>query len=412
MKKKICCVIQRYGEEINGGAEAYTRAFCEKLTQYYDVTVVTTCALDYQEWSNHYPEGQTDINGVHVYRFAVEKQRDIPSFLELSGRVVPNPGHTLQQSYDWVTAQGPDCPKLVEFLKEVRDQYDIFLFYTYLCYQTVFGLDAVKEKAVLVPFCHDEPYVYLKCYDNLFHSARGFVFNTEEEEAFVHQRFGCEDTPSVMTGIGLDVPPEHTLPNAREKFGLKRPYLLYMGRVDSAKGCPELFEYFFSYQIKHPGDLQLVLLGKEELDIPKSRDIISLGFVSEEEKYAVLRDCDLLVLPSHFESLSIVVLEAFYFKKPVLVSGHCAVLKGHCTKSNGGLYFYGNEDFAECLTLLEENPELRQAMGEKGRQYVDQRYQWDYILRKLCDFIDLRIDLFQGDRRREQEAGASLDERE
>ena len=54
MKKKLCFVVQRYGVEINGGAEAYTRIYAEKLAKIYDVTAVSTCALDYQEWNNHW----------------------------------------------------------------------------------------------------------------------------------------------------------------------------------------------------------------------------------------------------------------------------------------------------------------------------------------------------------------------
>ncbi len=47
----------------------------------------------------------------------------------------------------------------------------------------------------------------------------------------------------------------------------------------------------------------------------------------------------LLILPSKFESLSISVLEAMTLSKPVIVNGICDVLKGHCVKSNGGLYY-------------------------------------------------------------------------
>ena len=82
------------------------------------------------------------------------------------------------------------------------------------------------------------------------------------------------------------------------------------------------------------------------------------------------------------------VLEAFEFKKPVLVSGHCAVLKGHCEKSNGGLYFYGVEDFCECLNLLMKYKDLRNAMGNNGKDYVDKNYQWDIIIDKFKYFID------------------------
>lgn len=388
MKKKLCFVVQRYGVEINGGAEAYTRIYAEKLAKIYDVTALSTCALDYQEWNNHYEEGKTEINGVTVYRFKVDYQRDNSTFGEVTAKIFGNPNHTKKEAYDWVAAQGPVSTGLIDFIKENKDNYDLFLFFTYLYYPSVMGMEWVKDKAVLVPFCHDEPPVYLKCFDDLFNAPKAIIYNTEEEESFVHKRFNNDSIPSILTGIGLDIPPIDTLPDGRKRFNLNKPFILYMGRIDPAKGCSELFEYFLQYKKNHKDDLQLVLMGNELIPVPKNKDIISLGFVSEEEKYAVLKDAEMLVLPSHFESLSIVVLEAFAFKKPVLVSGHCAVLKGHCTKSNGGLYFYGSEDFNECLSLLNSSKELRDAMGEKGLQYVNSRYQWDIILKKMTEFID------------------------
>ena len=388
MKKKLCFVVQRYGVEINGGAEAYCRIYAEKLAKIYDITVVTTCALDYQEWNNHYKEEVTVINGVTVHRFNVDFPRNTKTFADSCGKLFNNPNHTLRESDEWIDAQGPVSKGIIEYIKENIDEHDLFLFFTYLYWPTVEGIKYAKDKAILIPFCHDEPPVYLKSFDALFTAPKGIIYNTSEEMDFIHKRFKITETPSITTGIGLDIPPVDTFPNAREQFNLNKPFILYMGRIDAPKGCNELFEYFLEYKKRNKGDLQLVLMGNEVISIPKHKDIISLGFVSEEEKYAVLRECELFVLPSHFESLSIVVLEAFEFRKPVLVSGHCAVLKGHCEKSNGGLYFYGNEDFCECLDLLINNEDLRKSMGNNGKDYVDKNYQWDIIIDKFTGFID------------------------
>lgn len=387
-KKKLCFVIQRYGEEINGGAEDYTRTYAERMAEKYDITVLTTTALDYNLWENHYPEGETEINGIKVIRFPVGKTRD-SRFPEMSARMYTDPSHTLSDEYEWVESQGPYCPELPRYAAAHKDDFDLFLIFTYLYYPAVMTMREVGDKAVLVPFCHDEPPVYFRCYEEEFSRPLGIVFNTEEERSFVYRRFyGADKKPSVLTGIGLDIPDIATVPDMREKFGIDGRYILYMGRIEESKGCHELFPWFLKYKKETGSDIKLVLTGKVLMDIPESDDIIPLGFVSAEEKYSALRYCDALILPSHFESLSIVVLEAFGFEKPVLVSGHCAVLRGHCVKSNAGLYFTNPIDFAECLNLLESEPTLRDAMGRNGKKYVDENYRWDAIMTRLDDFLD------------------------
>lgn len=388
MKKKLCFTVQRYGAEINGGAEAYTKIYAEKLAGDYDITVLTTCALDYQKWENYYSEGESDEGGVHIVRFRVQRERSA-DFPVLTANIYGRE-HTQDEAYAWIDAQGPFCPEIPEYIEKKKDKFDLFLFFTYLYYPTVRGISAAGKKAVLVPFCHDEPPVYLKCFDNVFHAPAGIIFNTPEEKSFVYKRFGITDAlPSITTGIGLDTPDPKELPDGRERFGLKKPYLLYMGRIDESKGCHEMFEWFTEYKKDNHDDLQLVLMGKEVMKIPKSKDIVSLGFVSEEEKYAVLKSCDALILPSHFESLSIVVLEAFKFRKPVLVSGFCEVLNGHCRRSNAGLYFCGRYELEECIHLIEDNPHLREAMGRNGEKYVEENYRWDVILERMKGFIDM-----------------------
>lgn len=388
MKKKLCIVIQRYGNEIVGGAESYCRIYAEKLSQFYDIEVVTTCALDYQEWKNYYHEGKIQINGVNVRRFKVDIQRNLQSFGQLTGKIYADSNHTLEDSLKWVTAQGPVSYGLINYLIDNKDNFDLFVFMTYLYYHTAIGLEKVSDKAILIPFAHDEPPIYLKVYEKVFNVPRGIVYNTEEERFFIQTKFNNESIPSILTGIGIDIPSKEDYNEKDKKFDLETPYIVYIGRIDVSKGCDDLLNWFKEYKKNFNNNLKLVLMGKEVLEVPSDENIISLGFITEQEKYAVLSKSIALVMPSHFESLSIVVLEAFALGKPVLVSGHSEVLKGHCLKSNAGLYFYGQPDFIECLNTLYNDENLRSILGKNGEKYVEQNYRWEIILEKLKKFID------------------------
>ena len=98
------------------------------------------------------------------------------------------------------------------------------------------------------------------------------------------------------------------------------------------------------------------------------------------------------MLPSEFESLSISVLEAMSLHVPVIVNGKCEVLKGHCLKSNGGLYYEDYCEFEGILRWMASNGELCQQMGENARAYIDKFYQWDVIVENISEFFNEIID--------------------
>lgn len=386
MKDKICFVVQRYGMEVNGGAELQCRLFAEHLIGRYDIEVLTTRAIDYITWKNEYTEGIEQINGVTVRRFSVDRPRQTKSFNAINSRFLTR-GLNAEEEQKWVDEQGPYCPMLVDYLKFHKDEYKAFVFFGYLYYTSVMGLPVVKDRAVFIPEAHDEPFMRMEIYKRLFYMPGAFFFNTEEERDLIHRKFNNEDIPCDIGGIGIDKPGDVDADAFKEKYGLDN-YIIYVGRIDEGKNCHVLFKYFGEYKKRNDNDLKLVLVGRPVIDIPKDDSIVSLGFLDEQDKINGVAGAKMMVLPSEFESLSMVVLEAMSLDVPVIVNGRCNVLKGHCIKSNGAFYYNNYFEFEAEINYLLEHTEEADIMTRNAEKYVDENYRWEAVTERLSRMIE------------------------
>ena len=387
MKKKIAIINQRYGLEVNGGSELYSRQIAERLIARYDVEVLTSCAVEYVKWSNYYKEGVETINGVTVRRFKTVHERIPKIFSALDSYMLSNPDADVETSDKWIENMGPYCPELVEYVDEHQDEYEAIIVVTYLYYTAVKSIVRIKDKAIFIPTAHQEPFIHFDMYKKVFGAADAFVFLTDEEKELVHAIFHNEDVPYEVMGVGVDVPEHVDSERFKKKYNLDE-YIIYVGRIDEGKDCPRLFKYFLEYKKRNKNNLKLVLMGKAVCDIPKNPDIISLGFVSDEDKFDGIKGAKALILPSKFESLSISVLEAMTLSIPVIVNGICDVLKGHCVKSNGGLYYKNYFEFEGCVNYMLEHPEEYKMLCANARKYVEDYFQWDDIMKKFDRIIE------------------------
>jgi glycosyltransferase involved in cell wall biosynthesis len=389
-RQRLAIVVQRYGEEVNGGAELHARWLAERLAETDEVRVLTTCALDYRTWDAHYPAGETALNGVTVHRFPVDAPRDWAKTQRQTARLFTYP-RTLYDEVRWIQAQGPYSTPLLQAISENYTAIDTFIFFTFHYATTYFGLQLVSDKAVLVPTAHEDPFLGLSAYRPVFHLPRGIAYNTISEQELVQRTVHNEHVPSRIAGVGVTAPDDIAAERFRSTYGLHDPFLLYVGRIDESKNVPELLAYFRRFREDTAADgapLKLVLLGKSHIPLPDDPDIVALGFVSDEVKYDAIRAAEAVVLPSIYESLSLITLESWAVGTPVLVNGRCDVVKRLAKESNGGLYYHSYEEFVGALATLLGSAELRTRLGRQGQRFVSTHYTPEVVMAKYRDLLE------------------------
>ena len=391
----------RFGDNVIGGAEAALREAAEGLAERgWEVDVLTTCARDYITWADHYPEGEDDLGGVRVRRFRVDRTRDDARYSAATARVLGaiacvEPGRfdpelvsrtTAAAAFAWLEEQGPFAPALVEALRRRQSDFDALIFFSYRYWTTVQGLLASERPSLLVPTAEDDGAYRLPIFPPVLRKASALVFNSAEERAMLEQAAGGP-LPGEVVGVGSELPARADGEAFRRRHHLDGPFLLYVGRIDRNKGCAELFDLFLRYRRESGSSLRLVLIGKAVLPVPDDPGLVPLGFLPDEEKWDALEASLGLVMPSWLESLSMVTLEAFWARRPVLANARGDVLRGQCRRSNAGLYYATYDEFREALALLEGDAGLRETLGRNGRRYFETHYGWDVIERKYLELL-------------------------
>jgi glycosyltransferase involved in cell wall biosynthesis len=275
----------------------------------------------------------------------------------------------------------------VEALADEADYFHAIVFFTYLYYPAYWGLRAAPARSVLVPTTHDEPPLRFSVYDEMFARPRAFAFLTGPEEELVRSRFDVAGRPAAVAGIGIDMPSLVDAAPFRARHSLFAPYALYAGRIDAGKGCAEMIAHYAGYR-GAGGTADLILIGSLAMDLPAVPGLRYLGFLSDADKALAMAGADVVVCSSPYESLSIVLLEAFAAGVPGLVNARSAVLRDHCLRANAGLFYGDGDEFAAALDLLATDAGLRRGLGESGRRYVETHYRWDAVLDRYRALIE------------------------
>lgn len=409
-RRRVAVVVQRYGDGILGGAEAHARLLVQALRAHHDVEVLTSCARDASTWALHFAPGRDEVDGVPVLRFAhgprnAQGRARVPLLHKLRftvrrafdalglARVARPSGDDVDDGHEYLRRQGPFCPDLLPELRAAAGRWDAVFFFTALYWPTAEGLPACSAPTLLIPTLHDEKPMVLPCFRGVFAGADRVLYNAAGEQRLARRFYGADAPVGELVGaaVQVGVPTAGDIDRARQQHALGGRYVVYVGRIEKGKGCAELVAAWLALGARR-GDAVLVLVGDGSQRTPEHPALRRTGFVDAATRDALTAGAVASIVPSHFESLSLALLEALALGVPVLVNGATDVLAGHVQASGAGeVYRSARELRAGLLRALSRPAAERAALGRVGQRYVAEHYsrrvveqRWLQVLEDVC----------------------------
>ena len=378
----------RYGADVLGGAETHARHVAERLAaRGHHVRVLTTRARRYATWASDLPDGTTVENGVEVRRYgAAPRRTPWDEVLKQLSALRPS---SVRLASAWARAQGPIVQPLIDRLPHEADERDLLVFFQLLSHPTLAGMPPVADRSALVPLVHEEPPIYTALARRTLTLPRMLLVNTAAEAARIARVARGAVRAMELTGVGLEPPtpasPTFVPPTAH-------PYLVVMGRQGKAKPLRAVWRALMSDRRLAPletggdavpwRDIRLVIVGEPTPQYDGLPNVVHAGYVGDSERWDILRGALALVNPSVYESLSLVLLEAWTVARPVIVHQRCDVTAEHVRASDGGIAvdFARPRDAAQAIADGLRFQVRRTLMGSRGSAYAERSFSWERVL--------------------------------
>jgi len=296
--------------------------------------------------------------------------------------------------------------------------------------QTVFIKDLNKEKLDLIHFTHfNAPVLYFKPSIVTIHDLTLSKFPGQKMNTIIH-RLGYNMTIRAVTKNAKKIiaVSEHTkkdlieilnidknkisvvyegieenfkkvtdkkaITDLHERFKIDNKFFLYVGVWRNHKNLVNLVEAFKKFKDKYKFDHKLVITGREDSkNYPEVRnkinelklqdEVITPGFVSEEDLITLYSTTEALINPSFYEGFGFPPLEAMACETPAIVSD-ASCHKEIC--ENNALYFDPNntDDISEKLNQIITDTKLKEKLITEGLKFV-KKYKWSYAGEKTLE---------------------------
>jgi len=408
--KPVALVIPWFGMNLKGGAEQIAWQIAVRLAArgHAIEVLTTTCRAFHEDWStNHLSVGLSHEQKIAIRRFPVDS-RDRNAFDRVNSCMLNLTSYQLKPGVNPVSQndstifvkENINSTALLNYLKDHREKYHVFIFIPYLYGPTINGLPFVAERAFLQPCLHDEIYAYLSEIECIFRKAKGLLFNSEGEARLAAKLYGPGVIQkSMVMGAGVETC-SHSR-NGRQEIGPLHldhaRFVLCLGRRDPTKNTDLLVSSYGHFKRKHPdSNLQLVLAGPGNTSFNGLVDgVVDLGLVKEGEKHVLLSHCLALFQPSQNESYSRVIMEAWLHGKPVAVHQECLATATAVEQAHGGWLAGTETEWAEIFSSIDGlNERMLVECGENGSSYAKENAVWDKVIDRYENVLGLSGNVF------------------
>ena len=172
-----------------------------------------------------------------------------------------------------------------------------------------------------------------------------------------------------------------------EQFGIRKPYILYLGGLDAHKGIDVLCE---AYDKLNKKDVQLVLAGGGcawyDIDpiislMKQKENVILPGYVTDQQKRILMTMTDVFVFPSYYEGFGLPVIEAMACGAPVIASNVTSLPE---VGGDAALYFEVGraEELCGLLERTLEDSSYREELRKKSIERAE-HLSWDLTAQKM-----------------------------
>ncbi|MBK8417723.1 glycosyltransferase [Candidatus Villigracilis saccharophilus] len=220
------------------------------------------------------------------------------------------------------------------------------------------------------------------------------MFPVFKKVAYIHVITKME---SEVATYELPKIPQILIPNAIDFFNLPKlggqpqKVFLFLGRLHPVKGVDLLINAFYRANLQN--DWRLVIAGpdydpeygrqlrQQARNLELGDRVQFIGPVYGSEKYSLLQNAWVVVVPSFSEVISMVNLEASALFTPTITTYATGL---HDWEQGGGLRVDSNEDQLSQALAKTASWSLSERLryGEQARQFVKNRYGWDTIGQK------------------------------